>query len=146
MRKHVDTLILALLTVITSVVAVVMAYYDMATWLEAASFVTGAICVWLTVKESVWNFPISLINVTTFCFVFFFNRLFADASLQVIYFVLTAIGWYMWLYGGEKHTALRIRRTGILEATLTLASMALITAGYWRLLINVPAPSPSGTH
>src|SRR5437868_3149656 len=81
-----------------------MALRGLASWLEAISFATGAICVWLTVKESVWNFPISLANVATFFIVFGRAHLFADQGLQVVYFVLTIIGWYMWLYGGERHT------------------------------------------
>lgn len=90
--------------------ALVMYWFNRATILEAASFVTGAACVWLTVKESVWNFPISLLNVATFCVVYFRVKLYADASLQIVYFILTAVGWHLWLYGGAERTALHIGR------------------------------------
>src|SRR4051794_32099592 len=95
-----ETAVLSLLTTAVSVIAAVMAALGYASWLEAASFVTGAVCVWLTVKENVWNFPIGLLNVATFSIVFFESRLFADAGLQVVYFVLGVMGWYLWLYGG----------------------------------------------
>ena len=74
----------SLLGVVASALAVGMALSGRASWLEAIGFVTGAVCVWLTVKEHVWNFPIGLANVTAFSIVFFQARLFADAGLQVI--------------------------------------------------------------
>src|SRR3954465_7102957 len=99
---------LAFLTVAASILAGAMAAFGFASWLEAASFVTGAVCVWLTVRESVWNFPIGMLNVATFAFVFVRARLYADAGLQVVYFVLGGIGWYLWLYGGKGRTALPV--------------------------------------
>jgi nicotinamide mononucleotide transporter len=128
------TLILAGLTLATSVLAGVMAQRGLATWLEAASFVTGAVCVWLTVKENVWNFPIGLVNVATFCVVFYRSRLFADAGLQVVYFVLGMIGWYLWVYGGERKTELKITLASVAERWITMACAAAMTIVLWRVL------------
>ncbi len=79
-----------------------------ASTLEAASFVTGAVAVWLTVRESVWNFPVGLANVATFFFVFADARLLADAGLQVVYFGLIAVGWAHWLRGGGEGASLPV--------------------------------------
>ena len=114
------------------IVAVIMWWNGASSLLESLSFVTGAACVWLTVKESVWNFPLSLINVSTFCVVFFQSRLLADASLQIVYFILTLIGWYLWLYGGEHRTALRVVRTRRRESWLVALSVAAMTLLFWR--------------
>ena len=84
-----------LLILAVSVLAVAMAMLELASWLEAASFITGALCVWLTVKQSIWNFPLGLVNVTGYCIVFYQSRLFADAGLQVVYFVLGVDGSYL---------------------------------------------------
>src|SRR4051794_2212771 len=116
---------LAFLTVAASILAGAMAAFGFASWLEAASFVTGAVCVWLTVRESVWNFPIGLANVTTYCVVFLEARLFADASLQVVYFVLGAMGWWMWLYGGARGTQLAIGHARSSELIITGAAAFL---------------------
>jgi nicotinamide mononucleotide transporter len=109
----------------------------LASWLEAGSFVTGAVCVWLTVRENVWNFPIGLVNVATYSVVFFEARLFADAGLQVVYFLLGIVGWAMWLRGGERRTALRIERASQRERVAVLAFIALSTALLWRTLRHV---------
>ena len=82
-----------LLVGVTAAVAGLAYALGRASPLEAVGFVTGALCVWLTVRESAWNFPVSLLNVVTLSVVFYRVRLFADAGLQVVYFVLTLVGW-----------------------------------------------------
>lgn len=117
--------------------AVTAAALGQASWLEAFGFVTGAVCVWLTVKQSVWNFPLSLMNVAAFLFVFAQARLYADAGLQVVYFILTLIGWWMWLYGGKGRTALRVTQVTPVEASLVATCGVVLFVGLWRLLTHV---------
>jgi nicotinamide mononucleotide transporter len=136
MKLSTESIVLASLTAATSVLAVVMIWLGLASWLEGVSFVTGAVCVWLTVKESVWNFPIGLLNVATFVVVFWQAQLYGDAGLQVVYFVLGIVGWYLWLYGGERRTALRVERTGQLELALVIVACTLSTYLLWELLYH----------
>lgn len=121
------------LCVVASALAASMALLGRATWLEAASFVTGAVCVWLSVKESIWNFPVGLVNVATFSVVFYQSRLFADAGLQVIYFVLGIMGWRLWLRAGELRSALQISRATAVESWLLIAFVVGATAALWQL-------------
>lgn len=119
------------MTVATSLLAAVMVHLGNASWLEAASFVTGAVAVWLTVRENVWNFPIGMVNVATFSVVFAQAGLYGDAGLQGVYFVLLALGWYWWLHGGQQHTQLRITRTTRPELATLAASGVFLTLGLW---------------
>jgi len=135
--KSRETALLALLTAAVAVMAFAGVRLGVSKPLEAVSVVTGAVCVWLTVRESVWNFPIGLANVATFCVVFFGARLYADAGLQVVYFVLTLAGWYLWLYGGERGTALRVSRVGPGEAAAVAAAGAALTVVLWLTLRHV---------
>ena len=132
-----DTLILTCLTAATSALAIGLALGEYAGPLEAISFVTGAVCVWLTVKESAWNFPIGLLNVATFSVVFFRAGLFADAGLQGVYFVLGCGGWYLWLFGGERGTPLRVARASRLELGVLSVFAVVATIGLWQLLSRV---------
>src|SRR4051812_21191693 len=77
---------------------------------EVFGFVTGAICVWLTVKENIWNWPIGLLNNIFFIILFWNARLFADMGLQVVYVILGVYGWYFWLKGGEDKSTLKVSR------------------------------------
>lgn len=131
-----DTLILSVLTTATTALAVTIYMLGYASWLEAISFVTGAVCVWLTVRESVWNFPVGLLNVATFVFVFARVGLYGDAGLQVVYFVLGIVGWYLWLYGGERHTALRVSSASRHELTIVAIIAAMLTLVLCQSLRN----------
>jgi nicotinamide mononucleotide transporter len=108
-----------------------------ASWLETASFVTGATCVWLTVRENVWNFPIGLVNVATFCVVFLRARLYADAGLQIVYMVLCAWGWYLWLRRGRDGTRLHVTRAGRGERQGLLVYVIACTLLLWIVLRQV---------
>lgn len=77
---------------------------DAVTWAELLGFVTGAVGVWLTVRFNIWNFPIGIANNVFFLTLFWTARLYADASLQIVYLVLGAVGWWEWLHGGERRT------------------------------------------
>jgi nicotinamide mononucleotide transporter len=98
--------------------------------------------VWLTVKESTWNFPVSLVNVAAFLFVFARAKLYADAGLQVVYFVLTAIGWYLWLHGGENRRRLLVSRVPTLEAVVVAGCAVLVTCGLTVYLNRVGGAAP----
>ena len=69
---------------------------------ETLGFVTGAACVYLVVRQSVWNFPLGVANNIFFLFLFVDARLYGDAGLQVVYVALGFQGWYYWLYGGQN--------------------------------------------
>jgi nicotinamide mononucleotide transporter len=114
----------------------------LASALETIGFVTGAVCVWLTVRESAWNFPVGMVSIATFAAVFFRARLYADAGLQVVFFVLEGIGWYLWLYGGAGRTALPITRTPPRRALGVTVAILIIFAGLYVLLRRTGGASP----
>lgn len=125
---------LAVLTGATTLVAAIALWLEVTTVLEAISFVTGALCVWLVVRENVWNFPIGLVNVATFSIVFYQSRLFADAGLQVVYFVLGIVGWTFWLRGGKNHTRLSLSRIGKLESAWLGIFVVVSSLCLWKTL------------
>ena len=77
---------------------------------EVFGFITGAIGVYLTVKRSLWNFPIGLANNIFFGVLFFQARLFNDMGLQVVFFVLGVWGWRLWALGKTDDRTLPIGR------------------------------------
>lgn len=98
---------------------------------DIAGFVTGALCVWLVVRQHVLNFPIGMLNNLFFLILFIDVHLFADAGLQVIYFGLAIWGWWLWTHGGTNRTELpvsRITRTEIVGCVL------VFVAGYAALV------------
>jgi nicotinamide mononucleotide transporter len=77
---------------------------------EVFGFISGALCVWLTVKEHILNWLIGIINSIFFLILFFHARLFASMLLQIVYIILGFLGWYWWLKGGEYKTNLTVTK------------------------------------
>jgi len=65
-------------------------------YLEFFGTVAGAIAVWLSARANIWSWPIGLINVTLFFFLFFQVQLYPDMFLQVFFFITNLIGWWRW--------------------------------------------------
>lgn len=126
--------ILAGLVLVTAAIAFAAWRTGAASPLEAIAFVTGVFCVWLVTRQNIWNFPLGLITVGIYAYVFYQSQLFATAGLQLIFFALNLIGWYLWLYGGENRSALQVARAPRLEWRLTLLGIAGGTALLYPIL------------
>lgn len=65
---------------------------------ELVAMLTGLIGVYLTIRQSVWCFPVGIVNVVLYAILFFSPgiQLYADALLQCFYTLLLFYGWYKW--------------------------------------------------
>ncbi|MCT1523478.1 nicotinamide riboside transporter PnuC [Sphingobacterium hotanense] len=64
--------------------------------LEWLATISGFVCVFLAAKQNIWNWPISIISVSLYLYIFYQAKLYGDSTLQ-IYFLGTAVyGWYYW--------------------------------------------------
>lgn len=103
---------------------------------ELIGFVSGVICVYLVVKQNIWNWPVALINAFFYIIVFYQARLYADMGLQVIYIILSIYGWYEWLHGGKDHGRLSVSGIRIQEGIVLGVIVAGSTAGLGYVLHN----------
>jgi nicotinamide mononucleotide transporter len=109
---------------------------------DALGFATGGMCVWLTVRQDVWNWPLGLANNVFFFVLFLRARLFADMWLQSIYFALGVYGWLSWLRGGERRTRLRVSRATRGEWWALTVFVVVSTLAIREALINTAGKSP----
>lgn len=109
---------------------------------EVLGFVSGALTVWLIVKQNIWNWPIGIINNIFFIVLFWQAHLFADMGLQVIYIALSIFGWYWWLHGGKNKTKLQVARLPFKEALVLvgIAAAATFVMAEYLARINDAAP------
>ena len=94
--------------------------------LELFAALVGAVSVYLSVRQNVWSWPTAIVNVLLYVVVFFREKLYADMGLQVVYAIISAYGWYHWLYGGAERSELRVSRTPLRER---LVLSLLVVAG-----------------
>ena len=119
--------------IVSAIVSVGLVLGSYLQWLplsmvEVLGFITGGACVWLTVLENIWNWPIGIANSAFFLVLFWRGALYADASLQIIYIVLGFLGWYWWLYGGKEKTELRISHAS--PKTMTVLAFITVVTTY----------------
>lgn len=57
----------------------------------------------LTVRRNPWCWPLGMVNVALYAVVFARAKLYSDTFLQVVYFVMSAYGWWAWLRGAHGH-------------------------------------------
>ena len=101
---------------------------------ECFGFATGILCVWLTALRNIWNFPVGIANCALLLLLFAQSRLFADATLQILFIALGVRGWWQWAQGTagvprpiESATSREISRYILASIALTSLLYALLT-------------------
>lgn len=103
--------------------------------LEMVATLAGLVCVWLTAKENIWCWPIGLVNVSCFFVLFYEAKLYADMSLQVIFFILSIQGWIIWL---TKRGDAKVRPTKKLtkQQAVILSILLIVTSIGWGYVLS----------
>lgn len=116
--------------------------------LELVAFVTGLLSVWLTQRMHIANWPVGLVNVACFSVLFLEARLYADALLQVAFFLLGIYGWWSWSRGRRAGAELPATRATQRELVAVLVLGVACTWGVRQVLLawtDSPAPLPDAT-
>lgn len=74
--------------------------------IELLAVAAGLVCVWLLVRENIWNWPIGIANNILYVYIFHRSGLYADMGLQFVYMAIAVYGWWNWLHGGQQGSQL----------------------------------------
>jgi nicotinamide mononucleotide transporter len=96
--------------------------------LETSGVITGILCVYLAAKNNIWNWPIAIISVLIYVFIFFEAKLYADTGLQVYFLIMNFYGWYFWSRK-EKHQKVPVSSISFKEIILSIFAIVVFTAG-----------------
>ena len=124
--------------------------------LEFFGTVAGGIAVWLAARANIWSWPIGLINVTLFFFLFFQIQLYPDMFLQVFFFVTNIMGWWRWAHPKpeeeDKKNELRISFMPIKQlavfsligilGTILMGAFASNLHDWFPIVFNQPSAFP----
>lgn len=78
---------------------------------EIIGTILGVLGVGLMIRQSVWGWPVGLMQVAISAWVFLEAKLYSDVLLQGFFFAIQAYGWWHWLHGdGQTRTALPVTR------------------------------------
>ena len=78
------------------------------TWLEFIAVIAGIASVIFSRKENILVYPVGMINTGMFVPLYIIHGLYADASVNLYYTIMSIVGWYMWSRKKEGKKVLRI--------------------------------------
>jgi nicotinamide mononucleotide transporter len=67
--------------------------------LELIAALLGVASVGLVVLRNVWAFPIGIVMVLLYAWIFWEQKFYSDMGLQFVFAVMQAQGWYLWSRG-----------------------------------------------
>jgi len=116
-------------------------------YLEFFGTIFTAWCVWLAAKNKVSNWPIGIIGIILYAFLFYQVQLYSDLIEQIYYFITSFWGWWLWTHPKSKDEAtegkeLRVGYTDKKYNTLAIAAIIVLTVifGYGMTKIHLILP------
>ena len=100
---------------------------------EIAGAVIGFVGVALMIRQHLLAWPVGLVQVVIYAWVFYQTKFYTGALLQGIFFVILLYGWWSWSRGaqtGGARTELPVTRLGRVERGLALLVGLVITLGW----------------
>lgn len=111
--------------------------------LDLLNLILGVAGVWLMTRRSLWAFPVGLVAVTVQGVLFWRATFYADAKLQVFFFVCLVYGWWHWTR--DKGDAPELPVTTLrwrTRAIYALATTALWMGWGWFQSVHTDAAQP----
>ena len=65
--------------------------------LEIIAVITGMLSIWYSYRINILVYPIGMISLALYVFIFIKNGLYANAVINFLYFVTSIFGWWNWL-------------------------------------------------
>ena len=115
--------------------------------LEHVAVACGLANIYLTIRQNIWSWPIGVVMVSLYMYIFFNAKLYSDAGLQVFFLVMQFYGWYHWTRGPVEHArslspVTRLRMKGwLLTGAGVFAGAAVLGTAMGRLTdASLPYP------
>jgi nicotinamide mononucleotide transporter len=115
--------------------------------LEKIAVACGLANIYLTVRQNIWCWPVGVVMVSLYVYIFWEAKLYSDAALNVFFLVMQFYGWYHWTRGPVEHaTSLsavtRLSRGGWMLTAVTSAAWTGVTGTLLHAYTDAAAPYP----
>lgn len=95
--------------------------------LEISGVISGILCVYLAARNNIWSWPLAIISVSLYIFIFYDAKLYADAGLQVYFLITNIYGWYFWSRKSEKDDKVPVSFANRKLILLSLIAIVIFT-------------------
>ncbi|MEZ5895052.1 MAG: nicotinamide riboside transporter PnuC [Parvularculaceae bacterium] len=96
--------------------------------IEIAAVCLGLANIALLARRNIWNYPFGIAMVTIYAGIFFREKLYSDAGLQVFFLIVQAYGWWYWSRARDDDGLVIVERLQKGPASV-YAAAAVISAG-----------------
>jgi len=98
-------------------------YFYRSIIIESIAVLFSILYIILAVKENIWCWGAALISVSLYIYICFSAQLYPETGLQVFYFIMAIIGYYMW----NKENKEEIKEWSEIKHLLIILSGAILT-------------------
>ena len=98
-------------------------YFYRSIIIESIAVLFSILYVILAVKENIWCWGAALISVSLYIYICFSAQLYPETGLQVFYFIMAIIGYYMW----KKENKEEIKEWSEIKHLLIILLGAILT-------------------
>lgn len=95
--------------------------------LEIIAVITGMLSIWYSYRINILVYPIGMISLALYVFIFIKNGLYANAVINFLYFVISIFGWWNWLRQRTTDNGQQITDKGELKVSYLSKKETVIT-------------------
>lgn len=99
--------------------------------LEIIAVIINVLGVWLTARRTPWCWPINVIAVLLYVWIFYDVKLYSDMLLQIVFVFMQGYGWWQWRWGKVDAGRVHVERL-----PMPLAWKGLVIGGILALLLG----------
>ncbi len=106
--------------------------------IETVAVITGLLSIWFSYRINILVYPIGMISLALYVFIFTKNGLYANAVINFLYFAISIFGWWNWKRSEDERRKakgkreLRVSYLGKKGGAITIIIFMTLT-----LLINI---------
>jgi nicotinamide mononucleotide transporter len=102
--------------------------------IEIIAALFGVANIILIIRRSIWNFPVALVMVSLYAKIFWDLKLYSDAGLQLFFFIVNCVGWWMWRKSSAEAGEIRVERLSTPGLAAWIAGSVAATLGWGWLM------------
>ena len=95
--------------------------------IEIIAVITGMLSIWYSYRINILVYPIGMISLALYVFIFIKNGLYANAVINFLYFVISIFGWWNWLRQRTTDNGQQITDKGELKVSYLSKKETVIT-------------------
>jgi len=101
-------------------------------YIELIAAALGLVAIVLQIRQHILYWPVSIVLVSLYIFVYINAKLYADMSLQVYYLAISFYGWYHWAFGKRKDSEEKLP-VSFASLKVMIFSFLIAVALFWTI-------------